>query len=370
MKPLKAAQKSMFSIQEAKVRRITSQSLSTPVSQRHSDTPKTTARSSEFFSPRQISPASLKAEETDLAKSWPQQAVMVRLALQEGLIDLMTKFGLSTAADRLHGFGRRLEKCMKSVNHLSKKKTDVEVSALNQKIATLTRLLNKQKHLNTKLAADNEDLRTELDRKGQVERQFIGLQEEMSRLGRTYAVACTKLEQAGKVHAEVKKELETLRNPTEPRKTHVWDERMKALQLHSAKLKLQLSVKTTALQKSKESLGEVHSTLSEVTQRLLASETLQQGQTQRVQECETQIGDLTLQVIALTSQIESEAALAEQNALELAQTRLECELLKEREVMVREDIYVQVERRERSTLSRVHALELIGLVRPKLVASS
>lgn len=370
MKPLKAAQRRMFSIQEAKVRRITSQPLSTPISQRHSETPKTTARSSDFFSPRQISPSSFKVEETDLAKSWPQQAVMVRLALQEGLIDLMTKFGLSTAADRLHGLGRRLEKCAKSVNRICKKKTDGEITSLHQKIQTLTRLLTKQKQLNTKLAADNEDLRTELERKGQVQRQYIGLQEEMSRLERTYAVACAKLAQAGKVQAETKRELEALRSPTGSRKAPIWEERMKALQLQSAKLKLQLSVKDTALQKSKESLGEVHSTLSEVTQRLIASEALQQGQALRVQEYETQIGDLTLQVVALTSQQESEAALAQQNSLELAQAKQECEALKEREIMVREDLYAQMEMRERNALARIRSLELIGLVRPKLVVAS
>lgn len=360
----------MFSIQEAKVRRIPSRPLSTPNSNRHSETPKTTARSSEFLSPRQISPAAkTKAEDGgDLPSLWTQQAVMVRLALQEGLIDLMTKFGLSTASDRLHFLGKRLEKCVKLVDQASKKKEDTEVTRLQQKIGTLTRLLAKQKQLSAKLAADNEDLRIELARKGKVERDYLGLQEAMAKLERAHSIACAKLEQAGKTHADVKRELEALR--AQPKDTQDLEGRVKALQMHSTKLKIQLSVKATALQKSKESLGVVNSTLSEVTQRLLASEALQQSQAQRVQEYEAQIGDLTLQVISLTSQLESEAALSVESARELAEAREECELLTERGAMVREDLYVQMENRERNTLARVHVLELVGLVRPKLLAVS
>lgn len=360
----------MFSIQEAKVRRIPSRPLSTPNSQRHSETPKTTARSSEFLSPRQISPAAkTKAEDGgDLSSRWTQQAVMVRLALQEGLIDLMTKFGLSTASERLHSLGKRLENCVKLVEQVSKKKEDTEVTRLQQKIGTLTRLLAKQKQLSTKLAADNEDLRIELGRKGRVERDHLRLQETMVKLERAHSLACAKLEQAGKTHADVKRELEALR--AQPRDTQNWEVRVKELQMHSAKLKIQLSVKATALQKSKESLGVVNSTLSEVTQRLLASEALQQAQAQRVTDCEAQIGDLTLQVISLTSQLESEAALSEQSARELVEAREECDILTERGAMVLEDLYVQMENRERNTRSRVHALELIGLVRPKLVPVS
>ena len=358
MKSLKSANKAMFSIQESKVRRTSARLSTTPLCKRHSETPRTAAGSSKSVSPY-VSPNSRNTDKTDLTS---QQADAIRTALQEGFQELTLSSGFTVAEDKLRELGKRVEKCVRSVTEVTQSKRDLTIIRLKQKIETLSRLVEKQKTINGKLVTENLDLRTELERKSRVERDYLGLKDAMLKLERTHELTCGKLEQAAKSQQESTRSLCSASQDS--------DDRVKTLHAHTAKLKLQLSVKATALHKSKENLGEVTATLGSVTQRLMQAEATQQVQAQRIQEYETQMGDLTLQVVALGSQLESEVTLRDQYIAELAAARQECELIQGRECMVREDLIAQLERREKEALGRLRAMELVGFLRPKQVLLS